>query len=140
MDVPYDWLAERHQAVLVTLRADRSAQTSNVGYAILGGVAKVSVTDGRAKTHNLRRDPRAVLHVIGDTFWQYWSVRARAHLSPVSAEPGDAVGRELLALYQAISGPHPDDDEFLRAMVDERRLVLTLDLESAVGFGVEPPS
>lgn len=138
MDVPFTWLAERHQAVLVTLRADGSAQTSNVGYAILDGVAKVSVTEGRAKTHNLRRDPRAVLHVTGDTFWQYVSVRATAHLSPVTAEPGDAVGRELLALYQAVAGPHPDDDEFLQAMVDERRLVLSLALESAVGFGVEP--
>lgn len=137
MDVPLDWLAERHQGVLVTLRADGSPQTSNVGYAVLDGVAKVSVTEDRAKTHNLRRDPRAVLHVIGDTFWQYQSVRATARLSPVSAEPGDAVGRELLALYEAISGPHPDDQEFFQAMVDARRLVLTLTLESAVGFGVE---
>jgi PPOX class probable F420-dependent enzyme len=138
--IPLAWLAERHQAVLVTLRSDGSAQTSNIGYAVLDGVAKVSVTEGRAKTHNLRRDPRAVLHVIGDTFWQYWSVRATAQLSPVSAEPGDAVGRELLRLYEAISGPHPDDEEFLQAMVDEHRLVLTLVLESAVGFGVEQRS
>ena len=137
MTVPYAWLAERHQAVLVTLRADGSPQTSNVEYAVLDGVAKVSVTEGRAKTHNLRRDPRAVLHVTGDTFWQYQSVRATAQLSPVSTEPGDDVGRELLALYEAVAGPHPDVAEFFQAMVDDRRLVLSLTLESAVGFGTE---
>jgi PPOX class probable F420-dependent enzyme len=138
MTVPLAWLAARHQAVLVTLRADGSPQTSNLAFAMRDGLAKVSVTDTRAKTRNLRRDPRAVLHVLGDSFWQYASVRVTAELSPVSTEPGDAVGRELLEVYEAITGgPHPDPDEFFRAMVDDQRLVLTLTPVSAVSQGVE---
>jgi PPOX class probable F420-dependent enzyme len=135
--LPLAWLAERHQAVLVTLRADGSPQSSNLSYALVDSLAKVSLTEDRAKTRNLRRDPRAVLHVLGDSFWQYQSVRATAELSPVTTTPGDAVGRELLEVYEAIAGqPHPDPQEFFQAMVDEHRLVLTLTPISSVGFGL----
>lgn len=123
--------------MLVTLRADGSPQTSNVVFALLDGLLKVSVTEERAKTRNLRRDPRAVLHVPGDTFWQYASVTVTAELSAVSGRPGDEVGQELLAVYEAASGsPHPDPQEFFQAMVADRRLVLRLTPVSAVGQGV----
>jgi PPOX class probable F420-dependent enzyme len=138
MSIPMEWLAARHQAVLVTIRADGSPQSSNVGYAVLDGVVKVSVTDDRAKTRNLRRDPRAVLHVTGDSFWEYVSVRVDAQLSPVSTTAGDEVGQELLRLYDAVAPePHPDPQEFLEAQVSDRRLVLTLTPVSAAGFNVE---
>jgi PPOX class probable F420-dependent enzyme len=138
MDVPLTWLSARHQGVLVTIRSDGSPQSSNVGYAVLDGVVKVSVTDDRAKTRNLRRDPRGVLHVIGDSFWQYVSVRVTAELSPVTATPGDEVGQELLRLYDEIAPePHPDPQEFFDAMVAERRLVLSLTPQSAAGFNVD---
>lgn len=138
MTVPLAWLAGRHQAVLVTIRADGSPQTSNVMYALLDGVAKVSVTDDRAKTRNLRRDPRGVLHVLGDNFWQHASAQVTASVGPVSTTPGDAVGQELLAVYEVITGsPHPDPDEFFEAMVADRRLVLRLTPVSAVSLNVE---
>jgi PPOX class probable F420-dependent enzyme len=132
-----DWLADRHQGVLVTLRSDRSPQSSNVGFAVQGGVALVSVTADRAKTHNLRRDPRGLLHVTGDSFWVYASIRVKAEVGPVSEEPGDAVGQELLQLYEQVAGtPHPDPQEFFEAMVTDKRLVLRLELLSAVGQGL----
>lgn len=132
-----EWIASRHQAVLITLRADGSPQSSNVGYDLQDGRARVSVTADRAKTANLRRDPRGVLHVLGDSFWQYASVRVSASLSAVTEVPGDAVGRELLEVYERISGSkHPDEQEFFEAMVAERRLVLSLTPESVVGAGL----
>jgi len=128
-------LSDRHQAVLVTLRSDGSPQTSNVAFVLSDGVARVSVTDDRAKTRNLRRDPRCVLHVLGSTFWEYASLPAVASLSAVTEEPGDEAGRELLEVYEAITGSaHPDPAEFFEAMVAERRLVLRL----AVGEGTGP--
>ena len=33
---------------------------------------------------------------------------------------------ELVALYRGISGEHPDWDDYRRAMVDDRRLVVRL--------------
>ena len=132
-----DWLADRHQGVLVTLRSDRSPQSSNVAFDVQEGVALVSVTDGRAKTHNLRRDPRGLLHVTGDSFWVYASIRVKAEVGPVTTEPGDAVGQELLKVYERIGGkPHPNPQEFFDAMVTDKRLVLRLELVSAVGQGL----
>jgi PPOX class probable F420-dependent enzyme len=138
MTVPIEWLAARHQAVLITTRADGSPQSSNVGYGVEDGLIRVSVTDDRAKTRNLRRDPRGVLHVTGDSFWQYASVQVTAELSPVTTTAGDEVGQELLRLYDAVAPtPHPDPQEFFDAMVSERRLVLRLTPLSAAGFNVE---
>jgi PPOX class probable F420-dependent enzyme len=132
-----DWIADRHQAVLVTLRRDGSPQTSNVAYDWYDGRARVSVTADRAKTANLRRDPRGVLHVLGDTFWQYASVRVSATLGVVTVEPGDAAGVELLEVYERISGgKHPDPQEFFDAMVAEKRLVLSLAPSGMVGMGL----
>jgi PPOX class probable F420-dependent enzyme len=120
------WLSDRHQAVLVTLRADGSPQSSNVAVVFRGSTGYVSVTATRAKTRNLRRDPRAVLHVLGGSFGQYAALAVRAHLGPASTRPSDAAGQDLLGLYETITGqPHPNREEFYHAMVAERRLLLT---------------
>ena len=131
------WLAGRHQAVLATTRADGTPQTSNIAFAYVDGVARVSVTADRAKTRNLQRRPRGVLHVLGDSFWQYAAVTVAAELSPVSTAAGDDTGRGLLALYEAIRGEaHPDPDEFFAAMVEQERLLLTLRPVSVTGNGL----
>ncbi len=120
-----EFLADRHQGVLITLKRDGGPQSSNIAYDFADGVARISVTEGRAKTQNLRRDPRAVLHVTGESFYQYVSASGSVELSEVSTEPGDAAGQELLALHDAVAPePHPDPDEFFQAMVDDHRLVI----------------
>jgi PPOX class probable F420-dependent enzyme len=119
------FLAEHHQGVLVTVRADGRPQSSNIAFHFADGLARISVTEERAKTKNLRRDPRSVLHVTGESFYQYVSASGTAELSPVSTEPGDATGQELLELHDAVAAePHSDPDEFFRAMVEDRRLVI----------------
>jgi PPOX class probable F420-dependent enzyme len=124
-DAAQSFLADRHQGVLITLRADGRPQSSNIAFNFAGGVARISVTDGRAKAKNLRRDPRAVLHVTGESFYQYVSATGTAELSPVSTEPGDATGQELLELHDAVAAePHSDPDDFFRAMVEDQRLVI----------------
>lgn len=120
------FVAERHQGVLVTLKADGRPQLSNVAYALLDGAVHVSVTDDRAKTANLRRDPRVSLHVTSDDFWTYAVAEGEARLSPVAAAPGDPTTTALLRLYEAVRpGGHPDPAEFHRAMVSERRVHLS---------------
>lgn len=121
------FLADRHWGVLVTLkRSDGRPQLSNVGYAVIDGLVRISVTDDRAKTANLRTDPRVSLHVTSDDFWTYVVAEGRAELSPVAAEPGDEVTTALLELYEAVQGsPHPDPEEFHQAMVDDRRLQIS---------------
>lgn len=132
----HEWLRSRREAVLVTLRSDGSPQASNVLTAYDGEVFRVSVTAGRAKTRNLQRDPRALIHLSGDDFWHYAAVACTAEVGPVSESPGDAAGTALLDLYETITGnPHPDRDEFLGVQVSERRLVLTLRPTSVTGSG-----
>jgi len=122
------------QGVLTTLRRDGRPQISNIVYALDdSGTARVSVTDGRAKTKNLRRDPRLSLYVCGDNFWKFVVLEGEAELSPVAADPGDATVDELVALYRALSGEHPDWDEYRAAMVADRRLVVRLRPARAYG-------
>ncbi|HEY5224466.1 MAG TPA: TIGR03618 family F420-dependent PPOX class oxidoreductase [Microbacteriaceae bacterium] len=130
------WLKTRHQAVLITLRANGAPQSSNVGTTFDGTDFHVSVTASRAKTRNLLRDPRATMHVLGRNFWSFASVSCTADVGAVSTAPGDQPGQALLALYNTISDvPHPNPAEFFQAMVDERRLVLTLHPLSVAGNG-----
>jgi PPOX class probable F420-dependent enzyme len=125
----------RSQGVLVTLGADGRPQLSNVVYQADGeGTVRVSVTDTRVKTRNLRRDRRASLYVVGDTFWAYVVLDGTAELTPVAADPGDPVVDELVAMYRAISGEHPDWDDYRRAMVADHRLVVRLRPEHAYGI------
>ena len=125
------FVADHHWGVLVTLKAsDGRPQLSNVAYALVDGEVRVSLTDDRAKTANLRNDPRVSLHVTSDDFWTYVVVEGTARLSPVAGEPGDETCRRLLELYEAVSGrPHDDPDEFFAAMVDDDRLELSFAID-----------
>jgi PPOX class probable F420-dependent enzyme len=86
------WVRDRHQAVLITVRSDGSPQSSDVVVAFDGARFRVSVTADRAKTRNVRRDRRAVLHILGPVFGSYASVRAVASVGAQSFTPGDPVG------------------------------------------------
>ena len=130
-----EFVSARHHGVLTTLKADGRPQLSNITYAVgPDGTIRISVTDGRAKTANLRRDPRASLHVTRDDFYAYVVVEAIAELTPVAAEPDDATVGELVEYYRALSGEHPDWDDYRRAMVADRRLIVRLRPERAYGM------
>ena len=128
------WAADHQLGVLITIRADGRPQSSDIVYALDDGVFVISVTAGRAKTINLRRDPRAVLHVSDEKAWSYVSLDGTVELSPVTTTPGDATSDALVAYYERVAGgPHPDWDEYRRAMIDERRLIARFTPTSATG-------
>ncbi|MEU4352888.1 PPOX class F420-dependent oxidoreductase [Streptomyces sp. NPDC023838] len=128
-------VAEEKGGVLATLKRDGRPQLSNVNHAYYPdeGVIKVSLTDDRAKTKNLRRDPRAGYHVTSADRWAWTVAEGVADLSPVAADPHDATVEELVQLYRDVQGEHPDWEEYRRAMVRDRRLVLRLRVERAYG-------
>jgi PPOX class probable F420-dependent enzyme len=120
--------------VLVTLKRDGRPQLSNVTYVFDGERIRVSLTDGRAKTRNLRRDPRASLYVNGPGGRSYVVLEGKAELSPVATDPYDEVVEELVDYYRTASGEHPNWDEYRRAMVTDKRLVFSMTIDHAYGM------
>ncbi len=130
-----EWAAERSLGVLITIRSDGRPQSSDIVYDLDEGSFVVSVTAGRAKTANLRRDPRAVLHVSDAASWSYVSFDGTVELAPVATDPDDATCDALVRYYERVTGkPHPDWAEYRRAMLDESRLVLRFTPRAATGM------
>ncbi|MEV7862104.1 PPOX class F420-dependent oxidoreductase [Streptomyces hirsutus] len=129
-------IGDENGGVLVTLKQDGRPQLSNVNHAYYPDerLIRVSITDDRAKTRNLRRDPRASYHVTTSDRWAYTVAEGTAELSPVAADPHDGTVEELIRLYRDVNGEHPDWDDYRAAMVRDRRLVLRLRVERAYGI------
>ena len=129
-------LRERSEGILVTMRRDARPQLSNVNYAFNAGeqLIRISTTDDRAKVANLRRDPRASFHVSSRDFWTYAVAEGIADLSPVAGDPDDATVEELIDLYRAVQGEHPDWADYRAAMVRDHRLVVRMRVERAYGL------
>jgi uncharacterized protein len=121
---------------LITLKRDGRPQASVVIHAWDGPArtVRVSLTDDRAKTRNLRRDPRASLLVDADDGWSYAVAEGTAELTPPAAAPDDDTVEALIALYRSIAGEHPDWDEYRQAMVTDRRVLLTLRISHVYGM------
>jgi PPOX class probable F420-dependent enzyme len=130
-----DFVRARNHGVLTTIRANGRPQLSNILYVPGDGdTFRISITDSRAKTANMRRDPRVSLYVPCDNFWQYVVLEATAELSPVAADPHDDTVDLLVAYYRAGSGEHPDWDEYRASMVADGRLIATLHPERSYGL------
>lgn len=130
-----EFLRRHRDGVLTTIKHDGRPQLSNIVYLVGDdGVVRVSVTDDRAKTNNLRRDPRASLHVTQDDFWAYCVVEADATLLPVATSPDDPTCDALVEYYRTMAGEHPDWVDYRRSMVDDRRLLLELTVTHAYGM------
>ena len=121
-----DFIRQNHHAVLVTRRADGRLQSSPVVCGVHeDGRVAISVTEDRAKTKNLQRDPRATLCVFSDAFFGEWvQVDGTAEIVPTA----DAVDG-LVALYQQIAGEHPDWDDYRAAMVRDRRVLVLISID-----------
>ena len=131
-----DLLIGEHRGVLVTIKRDGRPQLSNVDYTYdpATRALRFSVTDRRAKTINLGRDPRASFHVTTARGWSYAVAEGIAELSRVASGPADATVEELIDVYRAVQGEHPDWQEYRNAMVADRRLVIRLPVQRVYGW------
>ena len=121
-----DFLRTRHNGVLVTTRRDGSPQLSPVTYGVdTEGRVVVSTYPERAKVANLRRNPTASLMSVGADFGDAWvQVDGTAEVIdlPEAVEP-------LVDYFRAISGEHPDWDEYRAAMVTQGKSLIRLTIE-----------
>ena len=129
LDEARAFVRENHRAVLATYRTDGHAQLSPV----LAGVdpegrLEISSNEPKAKVRNLRRDPRASVLVMTDRFFErrWIQIEGTAEILtlPEAIEP-------LLGYERRMSGEEPDRDEYLRAAVQSRAVLIRIAIERA---------
>ena len=120
------FVAAHRKGVLATIKRDGRPQLSNVLYAVGDdGRPEISVTQQRAKTRNLRRDPRASLSIQSDNWYEYVVAEGTAELFA-----GPDLAAALRRYYERVSGgPHPNWAEYDEAMVREQRLLIRLSID-----------
>jgi hypothetical protein len=142
-DTARTFVEAARSAAMITLRRDGSAHAVRVGVALVDGKIWSSGTADRVRTRHLRRDPRATLIVFGsgrealsidatvkilegpdvpELSWKLFSVTQRA-MTPGSPP------RHLMWY-----GKQKTRDEFLQAMIDERRLIYEFDVTREYGL------
>jgi PPOX class probable F420-dependent enzyme len=123
LDTLLDFLRPRHHAVLITTRADGTAQASPVTSGVdAAGRIVISTYPQRAKTANVRRTGRASVIVLSDDFNGAWvQVDGDAEVLdvPAAVEP-------LVEYFRCISGEHPDWDEYRAAMVTQNKSLIRI--------------
>lgn len=121
------YVAQHRRGVLATIKRDGRPQLSKVVYAVEDdGRLMISTTQDRAKTYNLRRDPRASLLVLGENWWEYVVAEGTVEIY----DSGPNLAADLRRYYERVSGgPHPNWQEYDAAMIRERRLLLLLRIE-----------
>ena len=116
-----EFVRPRHHGVLLTRRRDGDPQASPVTMGVdREGRVVVSTYPERAKTANVRRDPRVSVLVLSDDFggaWLQLDGRAEVLDLPEALDP-------LVEYYRSISGEHPDWDEYRRAMVAQGKSLI----------------
>jgi PPOX class probable F420-dependent enzyme len=131
-----DLVTQRNVAVLATIKRDGRPQLSNISYCFDRSrlLVRISLTDSRAKVANLRRDPRASMLVQSREGWTWITLDGDVELTAPAATVDDATVEELIDVYRAISGEHPDWDDYRRAMVADKRLVARFTVTHSYGY------
>ncbi len=131
-----DFLGAHKRGVLATIRRDGRPQLSTIThlYDIETNTITASITETRAKTKNMRRDPRVTYHVGSEDGWSYVVADGEAVLSEPAREPDDATVDALVDYYRRAAGEHPDWDEYRAAMVSDRRVLLTIQISKLLGL------
>lgn len=132
---PHDLLAEARLGVLATIKSSGIPQLSPVTpfYDRATGVIHVSMTEGRAKTVNLRRDPRAALEVTSADGWAWATAEGPVTLTGPGTDPHGPEVEALVDYYRRAAGEHPDWDEYRSVMVSDRRVLMALTVERVYG-------
>ncbi len=123
LDGMLEFVRPRHHMVLVTRRRGGEPQLSPVtGGVDVEGRIVISTYPERAKVGNLRRDDRASVMVLSDEWngpWLQVDGTTEVLDLPAAVEP-------LVDYYRAISGEHPDWDEYRAAMVAQGKSLLRI--------------
>lgn len=136
-------LSARRFGVLATVRQTGHPHQSTVLYhwSPQERLIRISTTDGRLKTRQLRNNPLVSLHVNGPDVWSFGVAEGRAEVSAPTLEPGDPVGRETLEILLSFEGPDDPDAQaaMLKQFVDEDRVVVRIRPDRMYGAALDRP-
>jgi PPOX class probable F420-dependent enzyme len=140
VDLPdlLEFVRPRHRALLLTARSDGRPQGSPVTCGVdEAGRVVIATYPERAKTRNARRDPEVSLIVVSDEWngpWVQIDGTAEVLDVPDAVEP-------LVDYFRAISGEHPDWDEYRAAMLDQGKSLIRVTPEDwgPIATGGFPP-
>ena len=126
-DQAREFVTNNHRAVMITRRSAGGLQTSPVTVGIdSDGKVVISSREAAYKVRNLRRQPTATVCVFTDAFFGPWvQIEGTVEIVPL---PEAMEG--LIDYYRRISGEHPDWDDYRRAMVDQRRVLIRLSVDN----------
>ena len=132
---PRTLLAQSRLGVLATIKADGRPQLSPVTpfYDREAETLYVSMTDGRAKTANLRRDPRAALEVTAPDARTWATAEGTVALIGPGTDPHGPEVDALVDYYRKAAGEHPDWDEYRSVMVADRRVLMVMTVGHVYG-------
>ncbi|MEU3274383.1 PPOX class F420-dependent oxidoreductase [Saccharomonospora sp. NPDC006951] len=132
---PYALLAESKIGVLATIKSSGLPQLSPVTpyFDRENETIYVSMTEGRAKTVNLRRDPRAALEVTSADGWAWATAEGTVTLIGPGTDPHGAEVEALVDYYRSAAGEHPDWEEYRSVMVSDRRVLMVLKVGRVYG-------
>ncbi|ALR11722.1 PPOX class F420-dependent enzyme [Mycobacteroides saopaulense] len=132
---PHALIAGSRIGVLATIKSSGVPQLSPVTpfFDRDKAVIYVSMTDGRAKTVNLRRDPRAALEVTSADGRAWATAEGAVTLTGPGSDPNGPEVDALVDYYRGAAGEHPDWDEYRSVMVADRRVLMALNVERIYG-------
>lgn len=127
LDEARAFLVEHHRAILATARADGRPQMSPISVALDSeGRPSISTRETAYKLRNIRRNPLVSLCVFSDDLGDWIQIDGRAEVVRLP-EAMDL----LITQYRTVAGEHPDWDDFRRAMQEQRRVIVRIDMERA---------
>jgi PPOX class probable F420-dependent enzyme len=137
------FLQDHHTAAMITVARDGTPKAARVGIALVDGRLWSSGTADRVRTKRLRRDPRCTLFVT-DPGYEWLALETT--VSILDGPDAPAQNLQLFRLMQdRPSGPlswfggELDEEEFLKAMAEEQRLIYEFDVHRTYGGAVPPP-
>jgi PPOX class probable F420-dependent enzyme len=108
---------ENKRGILGTINADGTPHLVPVFAAVKDGLLLVSTPSTTVKARNIARDPRVTM-AFGIRPWL--AVAGTARIVTDDLPP------RLREYYRLASGEHPDWDDYDRAMIEEKRVLLEI--------------
>ncbi len=123
LDGLLEFVRPRHHMLLITTRQDGTPQASPVSGGVdAEGRIVISSYPERAKSTNVERNPQTSVMVMSDDWngaWVQVDGTGEVIQLPDAVEP-------LVDYYRAISGEHPDWDEYREAMRKQGKCLIRI--------------